>query len=72
MLSNIRLWANAHPKLASWIFLAIGMVVILLVAAREVGLNAGQWFFLILSTIGLAGLCVWIISWEDDDEVEPA
>ncbi|MCW1969403.1 MAG: hypothetical protein KIH69_014925 [Anaerolineae bacterium] len=72
MLLKIRQWADAHPKLASWVFLAFGMVVILLIAAREVGLNLGQWFFLILSTIGLAGLCVWIISWEDDDEVEHA
>jgi len=37
-------------------------------AAREVGLTPSQWFFLILSTIGLAGLCVWIISWEDGEE----
>jgi hypothetical protein len=37
-----------------------------------VGLLWNQWLFLILATIGLAGLCVWIIGWESDDEAEDA
>ena len=44
------------------------MVVIVLVAARGVGFTAGQWAALIAATIGLAGLCVWIIGWEDGDD----
>lgn len=60
----------ARPKLAAWIALAIGMVIILIVAARDVGLLWNQWLFLILATIGLAGLCVWIIGWESGDEAE--
>jgi hypothetical protein len=71
-MTNLKAWANAHPKLAAWVLLAIGMVVVLIVAARDVGLLWNQWLFLILATIGLAGLCVWIIGWESDDEAEEA
>ena len=58
------LWA-AHPNLLSWLALAIGMVIIVVLAARGVGFKPAQWAALIGATIGLAGLCVWIISWED-------
>ncbi len=70
MLSNLKTWANQHPKLAAWIALAIGMVVVLIIAARDVGLLWNQWLFLILATIGLAGLCVWIIGWEANEDEE--
>ncbi len=59
-----RLW-NEHPNLVSWLVLAIGMVIIVIFAARDVGFEPGQWAAVISATIGLAGLCVWIISWED-------
>jgi len=45
----------------AWIALAIGMVIMLVIAARNVGLLPGQWAALIVTTIILAGLCVWII-----------
>ncbi|MCS6835937.1 MAG: hypothetical protein NZ750_07965 [Anaerolineae bacterium] len=61
-------WANEHPRLAAWIVLSLGMVTILLVEARDVGLLPGQWFALIAATVGVAGLCVWIVSWEDKDD----
>jgi len=61
-------WANEHPRLAAWLVLSLGMVVILVVEARDVGLLAGQWVALLLATIGVAGLCVWIVSWEDRDD----
>ncbi len=71
MLVKLRTWASAHPKLAAWVGLGIGMVIVLIIAARDVGLTVSQWLFLILATIGLAGLCVWIIGWESgDDEAE--
>jgi predicted ferric reductase len=56
---------DAHPNLISWLVLALGMVIIVLVAARDVGFEASQWAAIIGATILLAGLCVWIISWED-------
>ena len=59
-----RLW-NEHPNLVSWLVLATGMVIIVIFAARDVGFKPGQWAAVIAATIALAGLCVWIISWED-------
>jgi hypothetical protein len=63
-MTFIRDFANKHPRLASWIVLAVGMVAMLLWAARDVGLLAGQMVALVVATILLAGLCVWIIGWE--------
>lgn len=57
-----------HPNLVYWAALALGMVIILLLAARNVGFQPGQWLALIMATVLLAGLCVWIISWEDNAE----
>ena len=51
-----------------WFALAAGMVAILGYEARNVGLNASQWFWLMVITVGVAGLCVWIITWGDDEE----
>lgn len=67
MTSLRKLW-EAHPNLMSWALLAVGMVIIVIISAREVGFQPGQWAALIVATIALAGLCVWIISWEDHDE----
>jgi len=39
-----------------------------IIAARNVGFTPSQWAALIAATIGLAGLCVWIISWEDGED----
>ena len=64
-----RLW-DRHTNLLSWAGLALGMVIIVLVAARDVGFKPGQWAALIVATVLLAGLCVWIISWEDRSEDE--
>lgn len=64
-MTNIRSWINQHPRLATWLILALGMVIIVVLSAREVGLLPGQMLALIVATIGLAGLCVWIIGWED-------
>ena len=63
---------NKHPKLVAWAVLAIGMVIMLLWSAKDVGLLPMQTFWLVVATIGLAGLCVWIIGWEDTDEEEQA
>jgi xanthine/uracil permease len=67
MVQIRRLW-DQHPNLLSWLVLAIGMVLIVVIAARDVGFEASQWAAIISATVILAGLCVWIISWEDQDE----
>lgn len=59
-------WWNTHPYIVSWLLLSIGMVAILLVASRDVALEQLQRFWLVVATVGLAALCVWILSWEDE------
>lgn len=61
-------WAMRHPRLAAWIVLALGMSLFVVNEARDVGLQPSQWIALLVATILVAGLCVWIISWEDEDE----
>jgi len=63
-MTAIRDFISKHPRLTSWFVLALGMVIMLLWAARDVGLLPGQMIALIVATILLAGLCVWIIGWE--------
>jgi len=69
-MSRLTAFARNHPRLTAWIVLAIGMVAILVWSARDVGLLPGQWAALIIATIGVAGLCVWIIGWEDEEKDE--
>ena len=69
-MAAIKIFAQQHPKIAAWIGLAFGMVIILLWSAKDVGLLPMQLLALVVATILLAGLCVWIIGWEDDDEDE--
>jgi hypothetical protein len=63
-------WIDAHPRLAAWIILALGMVILLVIEARDVGLLPQQWVALIVATVLVAGACIWIISWEDTDEAD--
>lgn len=67
-MAKIKAFITQHPQWTSWIVLSIGMVLILIWSARDVGLLAGQWVALIIATIAVAGLAVWIIGWEDEDE----
>lgn len=69
-MDAVKKWIQNHPNLSAWTVLALGMVIILVFEARDVGLETSQWFWLIVITILVAGACVWIISWDDDDDVE--
>lgn len=69
-MSRLTAFIQRHPRLTAWVVLAIGMVAILVWSARDVGLLPGQWAALIVATIGVAGLCVWIIGWEDEESGE--
>ncbi len=64
LLMSVRKLFSQHPRLVAWFVLAVFMVPMLLWAARDVGLLAGQLAALVVSTILLAGLCAWIIGWE--------
>jgi hypothetical protein len=48
------------------------MIIILVWSAKDVGFTATQWAALVVTTILLAGACVWIIGWGDDEDSEPA
>jgi len=63
-MTRLKELVNQHPNLAAWAALAVGMVVMLLIAVRHVGLLPGQILALVAVTVALAGLCVWIISLE--------
>ena len=61
-------WFKQNQTISMWLVLAIGMIAILTYEARDVGLEPSQWFWLIVITAGVAGLCIWIITWGDDEE----
>ncbi len=61
-------FGDARPRLAAWIVLSLGIVILLVIEARDVGLLFGQWIALIIASVLVAGLCIWIVSWEDSDE----
>ncbi len=65
---GLRSFASQHPRIVAWVGLAIGMVIILLWSAKDVGLLPTQMLALVVATILLAGLCIWIIGWEDGEE----
>jgi len=67
-MMQLRQWIEQHPRLAAWFALATGMVLILLWSAKDVGLLPTQLAALVVATILLAGLCVWIISWEEEED----
>lgn len=67
-MQAIKAWILRHPNLTAWIALALGMNAILIFEARDVGLLAMQWFWLILITTLVAGACIWIVSWGDDED----
>ncbi|RMG85395.1 MAG: hypothetical protein D6712_09560 [Chloroflexi bacterium] len=61
-------WAATHPRLAAWAVLSLGMLVLLFIEARDVGLLPTQWVALVVATVLVAGACIWIISWEDESD----
>ncbi len=63
-MSRIRQWVTGHPTLTAWAVLAVLMVAMLLYAARGVDLLPTQRLALVAATVGLAGACVWILTWE--------
>src|SRR5437773_8787108 len=65
-------FADRRPRLTAWIVLSVGIVVLLLIEARDVGLLIGQWIALIVASVLVAGLCIWIVTWEDSDETDTA
>jgi K+ transporter len=63
----INLW-NARPRLMATVILSAGIIGLLVYEARDVGLTAGNWVALIIASVVVSWLCIWIVSWEDEDE----
>ncbi len=66
-MTALKNFSERHPRVTAWIALAVGMVIILLWSAKDVGLLSTQLTALVAATIALAGLCVWIIGWEENE-----
>lgn len=63
-MTEIRTFVQRHPMVIAWVVLAIGMVAMLLYAAKDVPLLPTQLLALVVATVLLAGACVWILTWE--------
>ncbi len=63
-MSSWRSFVDEHPFLTMWAVLSVGMVAIFLVTSRHVALLPSQRLFMALACVATAGLCTWIISWE--------
>lgn len=53
--------------LVAWALLSLGMVAILLYTSKDVELLISQRAALVVATIGLAGACVWILTWDSEE-----
>ena len=69
-MDALKAWIQNHPNLSAWFVLALGMVILVVFAARDIGLLPIQWFWLVIITTLVAGACIWIIGWDDDDLAE--
>jgi len=63
-VGKLKAFFSQHPRLASWIVLSVGMIALLLWAARGKDVTLGELAGLVVATVGLAGACTWIIGWE--------
>ena len=66
-MEKIKRLIQAHPRLAAWLALAVAMLGIFLVAARHVVLEPAQRLVIAAAIVLLAGLCVWIVYWDEAD-----
>ena len=66
-MTVLKNFGERHQRVTAWIALAVGMVIILLWSAKDLGLLPTQLAALVVATIALAGLCVWIIGWEENE-----
>ncbi len=64
--------AERYPRLTAWAVLSVVCVALLIYEGRDVGLTVGNWLALIVATVLVSGLCIWIVSWDDEDEADDA
>lgn len=64
----MKAFLERHPDLSTWGFLSLAFLAALAWSAREVDLAARQWATLTGASVLTAGLCAWILSWEQEDD----
>jgi len=64
-MQKIRQLFEAHPRLMAWLLLAIGMLIVFLITSASVPFTPAQRIITAGTVVALAGLCVWIIFWEE-------
>ncbi len=64
--------AERYLRLTAWAVLSAVCVALLVYEGRDVGLTVGNWLALIVATVIVSGLCIWIVSWDDEEEAENA
>lgn len=62
-------WAMRHPRVAAWIVLSVGMIALLVIEVDD-AVTPPQLIALMVACVLVAGACIWIVSWEDDDDTE--
>jgi hypothetical protein len=69
VVGNVITIIDTYPRISAWVVLSVGIVGLLIYEARDVGLTTTNWIALIVASVLVAGLCIWIVSWEDDEEM---
>lgn len=59
---------DRYPRISAWVVLSVGVIGLLVYEARDVGLTTQNWIALVIASILVSGLCIWIVSWEDEEE----
>jgi len=62
-------WAMRHPRVAAWTVRSVGMIVLLVIEVDD-AVTPPQLVALMIACVLVAGACIWIVSWEDDDDTE--
>ena len=72
VVGNVLTIIDTYPRISAWVVLSVGIIGLLIYEARDVGLTTTNWFALIVASVLVAGLCIWIVSWEDEEEMVEA
>ena len=72
VVGNVLTIIDTYPRISAWVVLSVGIIVLLIYEARDVGLTTTNWIALIVASVLVAGLCIWIVSWEDEEEMVDA
>lgn len=69
VLGSLLTIIDTYPRISAWVVLSLGVVGILVYEARDVDLTTTNWIALIVASVLVSGLCIWIVSWEDEEEL---